>query len=184
MSGVVPGEGGGGSGVEPEAVQEPNETSCVETTFDTGVSTTDANRAALAAGNAILGRDPNSYEYSSIVWTKDGEVGYTTPYTDHLPDQVNFLGGIAGVPDGATILGIVHNHPDDALVNDSYPSGAGSEPGGDWGAYDQIVSHTGLPRGITVDSNMLLWVLNGEDDKIRVYDKTDKNQTQASCSLN
>jgi hypothetical protein len=183
MSEPVPGEGGG-SGGAAEPVQEPNATPCVETVFDTGVSTTDANRAALAAGNAIMARNFQTYEYSAIVWTYNGEVGYTDPYTDHLTGEVNLLGAISAVPDGAVIIGIVHNHPDDPIINDSYPSGAGSDPGGDWDAYDAIVGHTGLPRGITVDSNMLLWMVNAEDNKIRVYDKTDKNQTQASCSIN
>lgn len=182
MSEPVPGEGGGGGEAEP--VQEPNATPCVETALASGVSITDANRAALAAGNAIMGRNFQTYEYSSIVWTKNGEVGYTDPYTDHLSDEVNLLGAISAVPDGAIIIGIVHNHPDDPVMNDSYPSGAGSDPGGDWDGYDAIVGHTGLPRGITVDSNMLFWMVNAEDNKIRVYDKTDKNQTQASCSLN
>lgn len=103
--------------------QEPLPTACVETTFKTqGVSLTDVNRAALAASNVIAGLADHRYEYSSIVFVHDGKVGFTEPYTDRLPDRVNFLGGISGVPTGAVILGIVHNHPDQRDVDDRTPS--------------------------------------------------------------
>lgn len=181
----------GGGGGDPGATPEPLATPCVETTLANGVSTTDANRAALAASNAIAALNDETYEYSSIVWALNGEVGYTSPYTDRLTGEVNLLGGLAGVPAGATIIGIVHNHPDDPVINDRIPSGAGSESGDDWTRYDQIVnwndSHAGtiddLPRGIIVDPNMLFYIYSNEDEKTHVYDKTDKSQTTASCSL-
>jgi hypothetical protein len=189
MSEPVPGEGGGGGG-EAQAVQEPHETPCVETTLQSGISTTDANRAALAASNKIAEQDDETYEYSSIIWTLNGEVGFTTPYTDHRTDRVNWAGGIDGVPDDAVIVGIVHNHPDDPYVDDRIPSGAGAEDGVDWDRYNTLVNWNrdhdtahDLPRGISVDRNMLLYVYSNQDSKTHVYDNTDKGQTNASCSL-
>ena len=190
------GGGGGGPGGFPQddaasitvsvgegstlPAEEPNVTSCVETTFGTAnVSLTDVNRAALAAANAIASLSSSSYEYSSIVFVYNGHVGFTAPYTDNSYDSVNLLGGLGDVPTGSVILGIVHNHPD-SVMDDRYPSSA------DWDGYEQILdlsSSAGLPRGITADSKMLLYVHTDQDDKTRVYDNTDKNQQSASCSL-
>lgn len=203
-----PGGGGGGgslgglqddaasvtptSGDEALPAAEPLPTPCVETTFATpNVSLTDANRAALAASNVIAGLEKNdTMEFSSIVFAQDGRVGFTEPYTDLLDDRVNLLGAIGLVPTGAVILGIVHNHPDDSAIRDSIPSGAGQENGRDWSAYDQVVNWNrdhdtadDLPRDITVDQNMLLYIYTDEDNKTRVYDKTDKGQTRPSCAL-
>lgn len=179
------GSGGGGGGGDPQQVEEPNDTPCVETTFNlaTNVTTHDANRAALAASNTIAALDDETYEYSSIVWALNGTVGYTEPYSQGLTDEVNWVGGLDRVPDGAIIIGVVHNHPDDPVVNDTIPSGSGREDGQDWSAYDQMVNYNGWPRSITVDSNMLVYIYSNEDSKTHVYDNTDKNQTSTSCSL-
>lgn len=189
--GPIPGEGGGGgAGSEAELSPEPLETPCVETVFETGVSITDANRAALAASNQIAALNDETFEYSSIIYVLNGAVGFTSPYTDHLTDRVNWAGGIDAVPNGAVIIGIVHNHPDDPNVHDNIPSGAGQADGIDWTSFDQLVNWNrdhdnahDLPRGITVDNNMLLYIYSNEDEKTHVYDKTDKGQTRPSCSL-
>lgn len=187
-SGGTPDEGYGGTGGPYEPAEEPNETPCVETTFATpGVTTHDANRAALAASNAIAS-EPNSwlYEYSSIVFVHNGVVGWTPPYTDNSEIGVRFLGGISGVPAGAVIIGIVHSHPDEPGVDDTIPSGAGHTPvqGEDWYAYNTIANVSNLPNNITVDPNMLLWIYTNEDGgSTHVYDKTDKNQVDSTnCS--
>jgi len=158
-----------------------NETPCVEAAPN-AISMPYINDAALAASQAIAQENDETFEYSSILWALDGAVGWTTPWTDGLTDSVNLLGGLDQVPEGAVIVGIVHNHPDDPAMNDRIPSGAGSAPGGDWAAYDEILGLS-LPRGITVDQNMLLYIYSNEDQKTHVYDKTDKSQTTASCSL-
>ncbi len=170
-----------GSGT-PTAAETPLETPCVEA-WPAGIDPTAMNSAALAASNAIAALDDEHLEYSSIVWALDGVVGWTIPYTDGKTNEVNWVGGLSQVPDGAKIIGIVHNHPD-GIMTDTYPSGAGNEPGEDWGAYETIVDYNGWPRGISVDQNMLLWIYSDEDHKTHVYDKTDKNQTSPSCSLN
>jgi hypothetical protein len=177
---------GGGSG-EPSP-PEPLPTPCVEASPE-GVDLIEMNRAALAASNAIAALNDENIEYSSIIWSLNGTVGWTTPYTGGFDTDVNLLGGIAQVPTGAVIVGIVHNHPD-GDADDRIPSGAGQENGKDWTAYDQIInwnrdhsSDHDLPRGITVDRSMLFYIYTDQDHKTHVYDKTDKNQTFASCSL-
>lgn len=169
-----------GSDALPAA--EPLLTPCVETTFATpGVSLTDVNRAALAASNVIAGLEMNdSMEFSSIIFFHNGMVGFTEPYTDLLEDDVNLLGGIGNVPTGAVILGIVHNHPDKNDVDDRSPTSI------DWAGFDRIQSLSAsgdLPRGITADTNKLFYILTDQDNKTRVYDKTDKNSERASCPL-
>lgn len=193
-----PGGGGGGgslgglqddaasvtptSGNEALPAAEPLPTPCVETTFATpNVSLTDANRAALAASNVIAGLENNdTMEFSSIVFSHDGKVGFTEPYTDLNEDDVNLLGGIGNVPTGAIIVGIVHNHPDKPDQDDRTPTSI------DWAGYDriQILSSSGsLPRGITADRNTLFYILTDQDDKTRVYDRTDNGTDRASCPL-
>lgn len=180
---------GGGQGDITAAVA--NATPCVETSFAaTNVDLATVNNAALAASNAIASLNDETYEYSSIIWELNGAVGWTLPYTDHDPDEVNWTGNLSQVPDGAVIVGIVHNHPDDPIMNDTIPSGSGQENGQDWDSYNTLVnwndnhpSSTDLPRGITVDHNMLLYIYSDQDHKTHVYDNTDKNQTSTSCSL-
>lgn len=189
------GGGGGLGGLEDDVISitpstgdetipaaEPLPTPCVETTFATpNVSLTDANRAALAASNAIkhIGIY-QTYEFSSIVFVHNGQVGFTDPYTDLLEDDVNLLGGIGNVPTGAVIIGVVHNHPDQINVDDRFPSPR------DWVGYSNIqeLSSSGsLPRGITADANTLFYMLSDQNRKTYVYDRTDKNTKSASCSL-
>jgi len=185
-AGYSPPNNGGGSSATPNA------TPCVETTFATpNASLADANREALEASDEIAAKnDWDAYEYSSIVYVSNGVVGHTDVQTQHLADRVNWLGNLSQVPDGAVILGIVHSHPDLSGITDTIPSG-GSEGGNDWIMYRTIVNFNSdrdtahdLPRGITVDPNMLLWIRSPEDpNKTYVYDNTDKSQDTPGCSL-
>ena len=183
--GTTGGGGDGGGSTDPEA----NPTPCVETTPLTapGATQQEINDAALAASKAIAAKNDETYEYSSIIYSLNGQVGYTTPFTQNNPDKVNLLGGIASVPNGAVIVGSVHNHPDDPGMTDTIPSG-GLNAGSDWDAYSQMVNYnrdhaTDLPRGITVDPNLLMYIYSDEDHETHVYDNTDKTQTTPSCSL-
>lgn len=191
--------GGGGRNLQPRQRSDDgssdnpfpvaNATPCVETTFVTpGATTASANNAALAAANEIAALNDETYEYSSIVYYSNGGMGYTAPWTNNLTNEVNWMGGLSTVPSGAVIVGIVHNHPDDPVVNDTIPSG-GSQDGQDWQAYSELVHFNSdsnpqnLPNGITVDPNMLLYIYSNEDHQTHVYDNTDQNQTSTSCSL-
>lgn len=171
--------GGGGYGDGGTGGTDP--TPCVETALSNGTSTDAANKAAAEAARKIAERNDETYEYSSIVWALAGVVGHTEPYTDRLTGQVNWLGGIAEVPNGAVIIGIVHNHPDIGDITDGIPS-LTSEGGKDWQGYDQLRNWGGT-RGITVDQNLLLYIYTNEDHKTRVYDRTDKETEQPSCAL-
>ena len=166
---------------------EPKPTPCVETTFATpNVSLTDVNRAALAASNVIKGLRDERYEYSSIVFLHGCQVGFTEPFTNRRSDGVDWMNQeiVSRLPDSAVILGVVHNHPNKSGIDDSVPSGEDPADGIDWQSYDQMVSDSySLPRGITVDSNMLIYIYTNQDSKTHVYDKTDKNQTSPSCLL-
>lgn len=170
------GDGGGGGPQAPVAELTP----CVETTFTSGADLAQVNNAALAAANAITALNDDSWEYSSIIWYLNGTYGFTTPYTDRDPGNVNLLGSGSGVPDGAVVVGIVHNHPDLAGIDDRIPS---HHQNGDWDQYDRILALTNLARGITIDPNLLLYIHTNEDNKTRVYDKTDKTSQSPTCSL-
>lgn len=175
------GGGDGGGDSEPEA----NPTPCVEAS-PAGVSLQAMNNAALAASNAIAARDDEHFEYSSIIWSLNGTVGSTTPYTNGLPGEVNWLGGLSQVPAGAVIVGIVHNHPDRGGATDERIPSGGLNGGDDWGHYNQLVDQDHAPnfgRGITADPNALLYIYTNKDHKTHVYDNTDKNQINPGCSL-
>jgi hypothetical protein len=183
FSGGYSGAGIGGGGATAPTGPVAHVTSCVETSFASGADLQSANNAALEASNAIAALNDENQEYSSIVWQMNGTIGWTAPYTNGSYGNVNLMGGLSQVPAGAVIIGIVHNHPDDATTPDTIPSGSGSYGGQDWTAYDQIVALTNLPNGISVDPNMLLYIYSNEDHKTHVYDKTDKSETTTSCSL-
>lgn len=178
-----PGGGGGSGAGDPEP--EANPTPCVETQ-PAGVSLQAMNNAALAASNAIAAGNDEHWEYSSIIWSLNGSIGWTSPYTDHSPNGVNWLGGLSEVPAGAVIVGIVHNHPDlYNYVDDTIPSGL-LNPGDDWPHYNQLTDQGHPPnfgRGITADVNLLLYVYTNQDNKTHVYDNTDKNQITPGCAL-
>lgn len=201
------GEGGGGGGglgdfQDPAtSIQNPTDdgapaqaevalpTPCTETTFSApGATTQEANQAALDASNAIAARNDETYEFSSLIYSLNGEVGWTAPFTNHDTQQVNWAGGIGGVPDGAIIIGVLHNHPDEPTITDTIPSGSGGLDGMDWDSYHELVDynrdHTiDLPRGITVDQNLILYIYSNEDHKTHTYDNTDESQTSPSCTL-
>lgn len=174
---------GGGSGGDPEP--EANPTPCVEAS-PAGVSVQAINNAALAASNAIAAGDDEHFEYSSIIWSLNGTVGSTTPFTNGLSGQVNWFGGLSEVPAGATIVGIVHNHPHfNPSIDDRIPSG-NLYPGDDWPHYNQVTDQSHPPnfgRGITADANLLLYIYTNQDHKTHVYDNTDKNQITPGCAL-
>ena len=176
------GAGVGGGGDTSATTPVANVTNCVETTLTSGADLQTVNNAALEASNAIAALNDETFEYSSIVWQLNGTVGWTAPFTSGHTGDVNWMGGLSQVPDGAVIVGIVHNHPDESGIPDGIPSGSGSYGGEDWNAYEQMMNIS-LPNGITVDPNMLLYIYTNEDNKTRVYDNTDKSQTSPSCSL-
>lgn len=171
--------GGGDSNGPGVTTREPNETPCVEEA-PTGVDLKDINRQALAAANEIHSMDDEHYEYGVIVFEKDGVVGRTEVFTDLDENHINWNGGVPGIPDGARILAIIHNHPASGVVNPGVPSSDSLSD--DWDSYDAVVNWGGT-RGITVDSNLLMYIYTDKTEKMYVYDKTDRNTSHLSCSL-
>lgn len=123
--------------------------------------------------------DSSRFEYGVAIYEINGQIGYGDITTNNSPDYVNIL--TRGVPDGARIIGYMHNHPDQPGIDDRVPS---SGYGRDWDRYDNLVSSgAALSRGITVDANLLLVLYTNQDDKMRIYDKNDKNTSSASCAI-
>jgi hypothetical protein len=168
-----PGPGGGGTSPPPPDVYPP----CVSAA-PPGVSPTAVMNAAKAAAADIASRDDETYEFGTLIWEKDGVVNYGIIQTQNSTEKVAI--STAGVPDGAKIVGYIHNHPDLAGVNDAIPS---QHTDGDWDQYTDLQNATGLNRGITVSPNLLLFLYTNEDHKVRTYDKNDKNTQTASCAL-
>lgn len=97
-TGVPAGPGGGGEGAEPE---EPG---CVEAA-PSSAALRDINNAAESAAAAMKAQAGwHAHEYSAIVFVSNGVIGVTSPYTDRRADDVNWLGALGEVPNGATAL--------------------------------------------------------------------------------
>ena len=121
--------------------------------------------------------DSSRFEYGVAIYEINGQIGYGDITTNNSPDYVNIL--TRGVPDGARIIGYMHNHPDQPGIDDRVPSSGIDR---DWHRYDNLVG-AALSRGITVDANLLLVLYTDQDDKTRIYDKNDKNTTNPSCAI-
>lgn len=166
--------GGGGDGGDPPPEEYPP---CVAAAPE-GVDAGSILDAARNAASQIAAGNDETYEYGALIYEHNGSVGVGNVYTQSNTGQVDI--GAGGVPDGARIVGYIHNHPDVGGIDDRTPS---NHSGGDWDQYTSLVSSTSLPRGITADPNMLLFIYTNEDGSVRAYDKTDKNTNTASCAV-
>lgn len=117
--------------------------------------------------------DSSRYEYGAFIYEYNGQIGYGNITTNNSDEYVNITS--AGVPDGARIVAYFHNHPDQSGIDDRVPSSD------DWDNRRDLLSETNLPRGITIDQNLLLVVYSNEDDKSRIYDKNDEYTNTPSC---
>ncbi|NGM51797.1 hypothetical protein G5B46_19460 [Caulobacter sp. 602-2] len=167
-------DGGGGDGGDPPAEEYPP---CVEASPE-GVAPGAILDAARNAASQIAAGNDETYEYGALIYELNGVVGVGNIYTQNNTGQVQI--GAGGVPDGARIVGYIHNHPDVGGIDDRTPS---DHAGGDWDQYNGLINSTSLPRGITADPNMLLFIYTNEDGKVRAYDKTDEGTTTASCAV-
>jgi hypothetical protein len=172
------GEGSGGAGAGFGDGGEDTTTTneyppCVEASPD-GISPSDALAAAQDAANDIAALNDENIEYGAFIYELNGQVFHTRVFTDGSVKNIGW--DTSCLPDGAHVIGMIHNHPDISGIDDGVPSSV------DWNAYDDLQSWGGA-RGITVDPNMLMFMYTNEDDQTRVYDNTDKTQTTASCAI-
>ena len=186
--GEGPGSPGGSGGGTVTTV--PNPTPCVsEDATPSGAPLHQINTAALAAANAIEAKtglfDEEHVEWGSLVYVLNGVAGFTQPFTQHSQDSISItVGALSAVPDGAVIVGFVHNHTAlgvNSGMNQRAPSSA------DWQIRDGLTNFD-IGRGVTVDPNMLLYIHAPsaagihDGNKTRVYDRTDRNEA-SECSL-
>jgi hypothetical protein len=177
----VTGGGTGGATPPPPAPPEPKDTPCVPTAnAPTAASLHDVNQQALEASNEISHLNNSTFEYGSIIYVLNGVIGHTDPFTQKSTDSIDWNAGVAMVPNGATIVGILHNHPDEPGIDDTIPSPT-AQGGHDWEAYDSFLALN--TRGIHADPNLLMYIYSNEDNKTHVYDKGDRQTTHSSCTL-
>jgi hypothetical protein len=166
----------GGSGGPYDEMPAARETPCVTASPD-GYSLAEINNIApYLTGQIRAGRD-GLWEYGAVIYAHNGVIGFTAVVTQENPDQVNYP--ISQIPDGAVILAIIHNHPEDQMIDDRYPYAR------DWNTYRLLQQSNSplLPRGITADPKMLMYVFSNQDSKTRVYDRNDHDTATAQCSL-
>jgi hypothetical protein len=175
--------GGGGWGGGEEVVAK--ETPCVEAA-PSNVPLQQLNNDALKLSNEIATRNDEMWEYGAIFYLKDGVLQNTGVFGGGQPGDINWNLGFVLIANGAVIVAILHNHPDEPGVDDTIPSlDTMRNPGGhDWRVFDNFLSVSDRnSQGISTDPNLLMYIYTNEDSKTRVYDKTDRNTTQKSCSL-
>jgi hypothetical protein len=163
--------GGGGGYYPPPPTTYPT---CVETSPE-GVSPADMLAAARAAAAEIEAANDENWEYGAFIYTLNGVVHRTPIHTDQSFDTINW--STNWLPDGARIVGMIHSHPNDGVMDQRMLSSQ------DWNAYNTLQNST-LPRGITMDANALHFLYSDQDSGLRAYDNTDKNQTSPSCKVN
>lgn len=84
----------------------------------------------------------SSVEYISLIYVFQGQVFTSTPQTLNLPDSAPMLNPDDEIPEGAVVIGFIHNHPDeDGAASDAYPSTGMEVNGhvtGDWAYVDWL----------------------------------------------
>ena len=115
-------------------------------------------------------------EHSLLIYLDaDGVLGFTDPTTGGPGETAPIDFG--GIPDGGTLIGWMHTHTSQPGINGGYPSdGSNAENGmGDWAVRDLLVSLAMQSDRISVDPNMLMYLLDTEGDRLYEYDKDDRD---------
>ncbi len=175
------GDGGGGGGGDqgstyddiPECVTNSPAIADEKMFMDVVQHLTNEMRGWYNGVNGNPNIDSSKYEYGAMIYELNGQIGYGNITTNNSAGFVNISS--AGVPDGARIVAYIHNHPDQGGIDDRVPSSD------DWDHRRDLVNETNLPRGITIDPNLLIALYSNEDDKTRIYDKNDRNTNTPSC---
>jgi len=166
---------GSGSGGPYEPMDPANDTPCV-TASPAGYSLVEINNVAKSMASDIAKENDGAWEYGGAIFGSNGQIGFTGIVTQQNVDRVSYP--ISQIPDGAVILALVHNQPNQHGSDESWPSDV------DWDLYGDLQDGTiALPRGITVDPNILMYVYTDEDFQTRVYDKNDKDNENEQCAL-
>ena len=129
--------------------------------------------AAKQAGAVIESSNDEAWEFGSYLYLHNGQIFHNQPQTQFNSESVAI--SMRGVPDGATVLGYIHNHPERGWPIDQVPSSD------DWSNYSGLMATTAFPRGISLDPDALLFIYT--DNNTRVYDKNDHGTTVASCAI-
>jgi hypothetical protein len=165
---------GGGGGYPPPP--PPTYPPCVEAA-PVGYNPQDVLNAAKAAAAEMEAANDENQEYSSFIYSLNGQVYHTTLHTDGHFGDITWTTN--DLPAGAHILGMIHNHPDDGTEQRMLS-------GDDWNAYNTLENAQAngtMPNGITMDTNALMFLYSDSDSGLRAYDKTDKNDTSPSCTI-
>jgi len=179
--GAPGGAGGTGTSAPTRITEDADTTPCVNE-LPAGVDLDHLND--LAKGIATkLGQlqDRDGWEYGSLIFrAPDGQLYQSAPFTARHRDDLN--GAQIHVPIGSVIVGYVHTHPIDMIMDQRTFSGP------DRAFLARLMSLTG---GVTADPNMLVYITTKDQDSDRysdtystfVYDKSERDATDYGCDL-
>ena len=134
------------------------------------------NRHAKAAEARLRELDDSGWEYAVAIYTLRGTVEKTFPQTSQQPNFVAF--DQSAIPDGATMIAFLHNHPPAANQDGRLPSNY------DRTVYDDLVGRAVMTnQRFNVDINMLFYIHDGNTNRTHVYDSATINSITAQCNL-
>ena len=134
----------------------------------------------IRAAAAGIGRDIGgaTVEYVGAIYLFEGDVFQTSTRTDGRSDGVNADLALLQIPPGSTIVALVHNHPNGAILPSSTQSVG---PVNDWSTAARLGATDWSSRGWSVDSNLLLY-LTGPNGTFE-YTQADNDTTNRAVGL-
>ena len=175
------GDTGGGSAGPTQITEDAKDTPCVDE-VPAGVTRDQVNDLAKGIAGTLGSRqDSTGWEWGAFIFrAPDGQLYQSAPFTAGHPDDMN--GAIGRVPSGSTIVGYIHTHPIDMLMDQRMVSAA------DRSFITNLMNAQG---NFQVDPNMLVYITTKDLDQMFssdtystfVYDKSRRTATHPGCDL-
>jgi hypothetical protein len=173
-TGPTPGDGGGGLEAPNQKTEDAKDTPCVDE-VPANVDKEHLNDLAKFMGNVLAGKqDATGHEWGAFIYrTPDGQLYQSEPFTAGRFDSMD--GAVAtGIPGNAIIVGYLHTHPVDDLMDERNLSDD-----------DRDFIRNLIDSG-RADPNMLAYVVT-KDEESRyfnyVYDRSKRNSDMPGCDL-
>ena len=168
------GGGGGDAGPDPhQQTEEAKDTPCVHYAPE-GVDEHQLNNEAKWLGDELAGltaHDGN--EWGGFIYkAADGQLYESDPFTSGDPDQIDHAH--ISLPAGSTIVGYIHTHPTDPMVDERELSTADNQFINtlihDYGADPEMLAYINTPS-------------NASSAQTYVYDKNHRTAANPGCQL-
>lgn len=160
-----------------QLTEDADDTPCVNQ-IPAGVDLDHLNDLAKFMGTKLAGlQDSTGWEWGAIIYRgSDGALYQSDPFTAYLHDSIT--GARITLPAGAHIVGYLHTHPEDPLMDQRTLSPA------DRGFLNDLTSSAG--GSVTADPYIISYVVTADNAvgyHTYVYDKSDRDADHPGCDL-